>query len=230
MMIRIQEDWKKLLADEFEKPYYKKLMKSLEEEYRTGVVYPSPIDLLASLRVTSYANTKVVILGQDPYHGPGQAHGLSFSVKPGVQPPPSLKNIFIELQSDLGFQLPNHGCLLSWAEQGVMLLNSVMSVRAGQANSHKNLGWQPFTNHIISLLNERIIPVVFILWGSEAQRKTELITNPRHLVIKSVHPSPLSSFRGFFGSKPFSIANQFLQQIDKKPIDWQLPFHAPAVD
>jgi uracil-DNA glycosylase len=226
-MIQIQDDWKELLKEEFEKPYYLKLRKTLQEEYRSEVVYPSPNNVLAALRATSYANTKVVILGQDPYHGPDQAHGLSFSVKPGVPAPPSLKNIFIELQSDVGFQIPNHGCLLSWAKQGVLLLNTVLSVRSGQAHSHKLLGWQPFTNRIISLLNERTIPVVFILWGSGAQQKKELITNPRHLVIQSVHPSPLSSYRGFFGSKPFSVANHFLQQIGSVPIDWQLPLNAP---
>jgi uracil-DNA glycosylase len=221
-MIQIQNDWKVLLNEEFEKPYYLKLMKTLEEEYLTNIVYPSHADLFTALQITSYANTKVVIFGQDPYHGPGQAHGLSFSVKPGVQPPPSLKNIFIELQSDVGFQNPNHGCLLSWAEQGVLLLNTVMSVRAGEANSHKKIGWQLFTNRIISLLNERTIPVVFILWGIGAQQKTELITNPWHLVIQSVHPSPLSSYRGFFGSKPFSHTNLFLQEKGIQAIDWQI--------
>jgi uracil-DNA glycosylase len=221
-MIQIQNDWKDLLKEEFEKPYYLKLMETLEEEYLSNIVYPSNVDLFNALQITSYANTKVVILGQDPYHGPDQAHGLSFSVKPGVLPPPSLKNIFIEMQSDVGFQIPNHGCLLSWAEQGVLLLNTVMSLRAGEANSHKKIGWQPFTNRIISLLNERKIPVVFILWGSGAQQKTELITNPRHLVIQSVHPSPLSSYRGFFGSKPFSQTNLFLQEKGIQAIDWQI--------
>jgi uracil-DNA glycosylase len=221
-MIQIQNDWEDLLKEEFEKPYYLKLLNTLQEEYRSEVVYPSLNNLFAALQVTSYANTKVVILGQDPYHGPGQAHGLSFSVNPGVQPPPSLRNIFVELQSDVGFQIPNHGCLLSWAEQGVLLLNTVMSVRAGEANSHKKIGWQPFTNRIISLLNERTIPVVFILWGSGAQQKTELITNPWHRVIQSVHPSPLSSYRGFFGSKPFSQTNLFLQEKGIQAIDWQI--------
>jgi uracil-DNA glycosylase len=225
-MIQIQEDWKELLQEEFEKPYYLKLMKTLEEEYQSNVIYPSHADLFTALQVTSYSKTKIVILGQDPYHGAGQAHGLSFSVKPSVPLPPSLKNIFIELQSDVDFNIPNHGCLLSWAEQGVLLLNAVMTVRAGEANSHKKIGWQHFTNRIISLLNERTTPVVFILWGNGAQQKTELITNPQHLVIQSVHPSPLSSYRGFFGSKPFSAANRFLQQNGSVPIDWQLPIDA----
>ncbi|QGQ95242.1 uracil-DNA glycosylase [Paenibacillus psychroresistens] len=225
-MIQIQDDWKVLLEEEFAKPYYLKLMTTLEEEYQTKVVYPNRADLFTALQATSYANTKVVILGQDPYHGAGQAHGLSFSVQPGVPLPPSLKNIFIELQSDVDFNIPNHGCLHSWAEQGVLLLNTVMTVRAGEANSHKKIGWQQFTNLIISLLNARVNPVVFILWGNGAQQKTELITNPKHLVIQSVHPSPLSSYRGFFGSKPFSAANRFLRQNGSALIDWQLPMDA----
>jgi uracil-DNA glycosylase len=229
-MIQIQDDWQELLKEEFEKPYYIKLRKMLQEEYLLGVIYPSPNNVLAALQATSYANTKVVILGQDPYHGPGQAHGLSFSVRPGVPAPPSLKNIFIELQSDVNFQIPDHGYLLPWAEQGVLLLNTVLSVRAGEAHSHKSIGWQQFTNRIISLLNERSTPVVFILWGNGAQQKTEFITNSWHKVIQSVHPSPLSSYRGFFGSKPFSKANQFLQQIGSKPIDWQLPLDYKLAD
>jgi uracil-DNA glycosylase len=226
-MKQFQNDWKVLLKEEFEQPYFLNLMKTLEEEYQTNLIYPSRADLFTALRITSYANTKVVILGQDPYHGAGQAHGLSFSVKPGIPLPPSLKNIFIELQSDVDFNIPNHGCLLSWAEQGVLLLNTVMTVRAGEANSHKKIGWQHFTNRIINLLNERTKPLVFILWGNGAQQKTELITNPQHLVIQSVHPSPLSSYRGFFGSKPFSAANRFLQQNGIAPINWQLPIAAP---
>jgi uracil-DNA glycosylase len=223
-MNRIMEnDWDILLAEEFNKPYYIKLHQELNEEYSKGLVYPSERDLFAALRLTSYEATKVVIIGQDPYHGEGQSHGLCFSVKPGVKIPPSLSNIFKELKSDLAFHIPNHGCLVTWAEQGVLLLNTVMSVRAGQANSHKKIGWQPFTNRIISLLNERDTPVVFILWGSDAGLKTEFITNKRHHIIQSVHPSPLSAYRGFFGSKPFSETNRFLREIGKAPIDWQLP-------
>jgi uracil-DNA glycosylase len=221
-MINIQTDWNSLLAEEFEKPYFIKLMQVLKEAYRLELIYPSENDLFAALQLTSYAATKIVILGQDPYHGPDQAHGLSFSVKPGVQIPPSLRNIFKELQSDLGYSIPEHGCLLSWAEQGVLLLNTVMSVKAGQANSHKKIGWQPFTNRIISLLNEREAPVIFILWGSDAQQKAELITNKRHPVIQSVHPSPLSSYRGFLGSKPFSEANRLLTENGESPIEWQI--------
>jgi uracil-DNA glycosylase len=221
-MINIQTDWNSLLAEEFEKQYFIKLMQVLKEAYRLELIYPSENDLFAALQLTSYAATKIVILGQDPYHGPDQAHGLSFSVKPGVQIPPSLRNIFKELQSDLGYSIPEHGCLLSWAEQGVLLLNTVMSVKAGQANSHKKIGWQPFTNRIISLLNEREAPVIFILWGSDAQQKAELITNKQHHVIQSVHPSPLSSYRGFMGSKPFSEANRLLTENGESPIEWQI--------
>jgi uracil-DNA glycosylase len=221
-MINIQTDWNSLLAEEFEKPYFIKLMQVLKEAYRLELIYPSENDLFAALQLTSYAATKIVILGQDPYHGPDQAHGLSFSVKPGVQIPPSLRNIFKELQSDLGYSIPEHGCLLSWAEQGVLLLNTVMSVKAGQANSHKKIGWQPFTNRIISLLNEREAPVIFILWGSDAQQKAEFITNKQHHVIQSVHPSPLSSYRGFMGSKPFSEANRLLTENGESPIEWQI--------
>jgi uracil-DNA glycosylase len=224
-MIQMDNDWDALLAEEFKKPYFLDLMEKLKEEYHTQLIYPSENDLFAALRLTSYLNTKVVLLGQDPYHGMDQAHGLSFSVKPGVKNPPSLSNIFKELQSDLGLDIPKHGCLISWAEQGVLLLNTVMSVRAGQANSHKKIGWQHFTNLIIRLLNERTTPLVFILWGSDAQQKTELITNERHLVIQSVHPSPLAAYKGFFGSKPFSKANRFLVDHGMKPIEWQLPYH-----
>jgi uracil-DNA glycosylase len=221
-MIQIHNDWDALLAEEFKKPYFLRLMDKLKEEYRTQRIYPSEGDLFAALRLTSYANTKVVLLGQDPYHGMDQAHGLSFSVKPGVKIPPSLANIFKERQSDLGFEIPKHGSLAAWAEQGVLLLNTVMSVRAGQANSHKKIGWQQFTNLIIHLMNEKTSPVVFILWGGDAQQKVELITNPRHLVIQSAHPSPLSAYKGFFGSKPFSRANRFLIDHGIDPIDWRL--------
>ncbi|MEX2460071.1 MAG: uracil-DNA glycosylase [Paenibacillaceae bacterium] len=221
-MSYIQNDWDGLLATEFAKPYYIKLMQELKQAYHTELIYPSEDDLFLALNLTSYADTKAVILGQDPYHGTNQAHGLSFSVKPGVQIPPSLHNIYKELYSDMGCSLPEHGCLLSWAEQGVLLLNAVLSVRAGQANSHKKIGWQRFTNRIISLLNERDTPVVFILWGSDAAQKLELITNKQHHVIQSVHPSPLSSYRGFFGSKPFSRTNQFLIDQGKTPINWQI--------
>lgn len=218
-----KNDWKNFLDAELEKDYYKKLRSFLIEEYRSRRIYPSMYDIFNALHYTSYENTKVVILGQDPYHGPRQAHGLSFSVQPGVEPPPSLINIFKELQSDLGCKVPNNGCLIPWAKQGVLLLNAVLTVRERQANSHQGLGWETFTDRVIELVNEREKPVVFILWGRPAQRKRVMITNPQHLVLESPHPSPLSASRGFFGSRPFSKANEFLVANGIEPIDWQLP-------
>jgi uracil-DNA glycosylase len=179
-------------------------------------------NLFNALHFTSYENVKVVILGQDPYHGPNQAHGLSFSVNPGVKSPPSLVNIYKELKTDLGCYIPNNGYLKKWADQGVLLLNTVLSVRGGEANSHKNKGWEEFTTRIIELLNEKETPIVFILWGNNAISKTRLITNPKHHIITSVHPSPLSASRGFFGSKPFSKTNNFLISTKQTPIDWQI--------
>ena len=179
-------------------------------------------DIFNALHFTSYADTKVVILGQDPYHGPNQAHGLSFSVNPGVKTPPSLLNIYKELHSDLNCYIPNNGYLKKWADQGVLLLNTVLTVRAGEANSHKNKGWEEFTTQVIKALNKKETPVVFILWGNNAISKESLITNPKHFIIKSVHPSPLSASRGFFGSRPFSKTNEFLISTNQKPIDWQI--------
>jgi uracil-DNA glycosylase len=222
-MVILKNDWAALLKEEFAKPYFVELERKLKEEYLHYEVYPKSEDLLAAFQLCSYADTKAVILGQDPYHGAGQAHGLSFSVKPGVMRPPSLLNIFKELQLDLGCRLPDHGCLTHWAEQGVLLMNTVLTVRAGRANSHRDLGWQTFTDHVISLLNRREKPVVFILWGNSAQQKTKLITAKRHCIIQSVHPSPLSSYKGFFGSRPFSKTNQFLQKMGSPVIDWQIP-------
>ena len=216
-------DWAPLLTPELEKPYYKKLRAFLIHEYRTTRVYPDMFAIFNALHYTSYAATKVVILGQDPYHGPGQAHGLSFSVLPGVQPPPSLQNIFQELHDDLGCTIPNNGCLKPWADQGVLLLNTVLTVREHQAFSHHNQGWEQFTDRIIELLNEREKPMAFILWGSPARKKKAMITNPRHYIVESPHPSPLSANRGFFGSRPFSRVNQFLESCGETPIDWQLP-------
>jgi len=218
-----KNDWKNFLNDELTKEYYVKLRQFLINEYKTRRIYPSMYDIFNALHYTSYENTKVVILGQDPYHGPGQAHGLSFSVQPGVEPPPSLINIFKELQDDLGCRVPNNGCLIPWAKQGVLLLNAVLTVRERQANSHQGLGWETFTDRVIELLNERETPVVFILWGRPAQRKKSMITNPQHLIIESPHPSPLSASRGFFGSRPFSRTNDFLRAHSMEPIDWQLP-------
>lgn len=218
-----KNDWNDLLASELAEPYYRELRQFLIGEYRSRVVYPDMYDIFNALHYTSYADTKVVILGQDPYHGEGQAHGLSFSVRPGVPAPPSLVNIFKELQTDLGCRVPNNGCLEPWARQGVLLLNTVLTVRGGQANSHRGQGWERFTDRIISLLNEREKPVAFILWGTPARKKKTMITNLQHGVFESPHPSPLSAYAGFFGSRPFSRVNDFLKRTGQEPVDWQLP-------
>ncbi|MED5020272.1 uracil-DNA glycosylase [Paenibacillus chibensis] len=215
-------DWDEQLREEVDKPYFNDLRYALAKEYKLHTVYPSKENLFQALKLTSYEHTKVVILGQDPYHGPGQAHGLSFSVMPGVRIPPSLVNIYKELHSDLEVPIPNNGYLVPWAKQGVLLLNTVMTVRDGQANSHKGLGWERFTDAVIEKLNEREKPVVFILWGSHAQKKGAFIDRNKHLVLESVHPSPLSAHRGFFGSRPFSKANAFLASQGMEPIDWTL--------
>ena len=222
MAVNIKGDWLELLQDEFEKDYYKKLREFLLNEYKSNTIYPDKYDIFNALNYTDYKDVKVVILGQDPYHGPNQAHGFSFSVKPGIPAPPSLVNIYKELKDDLGCYIPNNGYLKKWADQGVLLLNTSLTVRANEANSHRNKGWEIFTDKIISLLNERNSPVVFILWGNNAISKEKLITNHSHYIIKSVHPSPLSASRGFFGSKPFSKTNNFLQSIGQQPIDWQI--------
>ena len=219
----VKNDWEALLEPEMQKPYYRELRQFLIGEYRTHRIYPDMYAIFNALHYTAYEDVKVVILGQDPYHGPGQAHGLSFSVLPGVPAPPSLLNIFKELQDDLGCTMPNNGCLKPWAEQGVLLLNAVLTVREHQAASHQGRGWEQFTDHIIELLNQREKPLAFILWGSPARRKKAMITNPRHFIVESPHPSPLSAFRGFFGSKPFSRVNEFLKSTGQEPIDWQLP-------
>ncbi len=221
-VINFKNDWQDLLKEEFEKDYYLNLRQFLINEYRTRNVYPDKYDIFNALHYTAYKDVKVVILGQDPYHGPNQAHGLSFSVKPGIQPPPSLMNIYKELKDDLNCYIPNNGYLKKWADQGVLLLNTALTVREGQANSHRNMGWEKVTDRIISLLNERKEPIVFILWGSNAQSKTSLITNTNHYIIKSVHPSPLSASRGFFQSKPFSQTNKILTSRGLPPIDWQI--------
>ena len=215
-------DWEELLKPEMEKEYYKSLRAYLIDEYKTKTIYPDMFSLFNALHYTSYKDTKVVILGQDPYHGPNQSHGLAFSVKPGVRIPPSLRNIYKELSTDLGCYTPNNGYLKKWADQGVLLLNTSLTVRANDANSHSKIGWEIFTDYIIRLLNEREDSVIFILWGNNAKSKIKLITNGRHYIIQSVHPSPLSANRGFFGSKPFSKVNLFLESLGKIPIDWQI--------
>ena len=219
----IHNSWQTVLSAEFEKPYYQESREFLKKEYQTQTIYPDMYHLFSALELTPFEEVKVVILGQDPYHGPNQAHGLSFSVQPGVKVPPSLANIYKELQADLGYQPVNHGFLESWAKQGVLLLNTVLTVRAGQAYSHRGKGWEQLTDVIIEKLNEREKPVVFILWGRPAQEKIKMIDTTRHVIIKSPHPSPLSAHRGFFGSRPFSQANAALERLGETPIDWQLP-------
>lgn len=216
-------DWEVPLKAELEQPYYRELRNFLIAEYRTQQIFPDMYDIFNALHYTSLEDTKVVILGQDPYHEPGQAHGLSFSVKPGVPPPPSLINIFKELSTDLGCTVPNNGCLKPWADQGVLLLNTVLTVRAHKANSHRGKGWEIFTDRIISILNEREKPMAFILWGRPARMKKSMITNPKHFIVESPHPSPLSAYAGFFGSRPFSRVNEFLVKTGQTPIEWQLP-------
>ena len=222
MAAKLLNDWQQVIGEEFEKAYYLKIRQSLIDEYKHSLIYPKMEDIFNALNYTAYKDVKVVILGQDPYHGENQAHGLSFSVKPGVDIPPSLMNIYKELRADLNCTMPNHGYLKKWADQGVLLLNAVLTVRAGEASSHRNLGWQVFTDAVISKLNERKTPIVFILWGNYAKSKKQLIHNPIHMIIESVHPSPLSASRGFFGSRPFSRSNDFLVLNGLKPIDWQI--------
>ena len=222
-MVNIGNDWDQVLEGEFEKEYYQKLREFLIQEYKTRAIYPSMYDLFNALKFTPYQEVKAVILGQDPYHQPGQAHGLCFSVQKPVPAPPSLVNIFQELESDLGIKPPSHGCLESWAKNGVLLLNTVLTVRRSQPNSHRGKGWEIFTDRVIRLLNEREEPMVFILWGGNAKAKESLITNNRHLVLKGAHPSPLGAHKGFWGGKYFSKTNAFLQRFDKEPIDWRIP-------
>lgn len=219
----LNNDWQDVLGDEFEKPYYKELRKELKKEYEEEDIFPNMDEIYEALNITPFKDVKVVILGQDPYHGPGQAHGLSFSVQPGVTPPPSLKNVFKELEDDLGCPIPNHGYLKKWAEQGVLLLNTALTVRKGKAGSHRNLGWEKFTNRVIQELNNRDTPAVFLLWGKHAQEKQELLDTDKHRIITSPHPSPFSARKGFFGSKPFSRANDHLKDLGIEPIDWCLP-------
>jgi uracil-DNA glycosylase len=221
--MKLNNDWQNYIGPEFHKPYFQELQRFLMEEYEQKEIYPPQKDIFNALTYTSFQDVKVVILGQDPYHGPNQAHGLSFSVKPGAGIPPSLKNIFQELHEDLGCKIPNNGYLKKWADQGVLLLNTVLTVRRGEANSHKGMGWETFTDEIILSLNKREKPVIFMLWGKPAQSKMRLIDCQRHFIIQSPHPSPLSAHRGFFGSRPFSKVNQILSKLQEEEIDWQIP-------
>lgn len=221
-MVHIGNSWDKILAEEFKKEYYQNLREFLKSEYRSHNVYPDMYDIFNALKFTSYEDVKAVIIGQDPYHQPGQAHGLSFSVKHGVEKPPSLVNIFKELESDLGIKPPLHGCLEDWARNGVMLLNTSLTVRRGEPNSHRGHGWEILTDRIIEILNERETPIVFILWGNNAKAKKKLITNPNHLVLEGAHPSPLGAHKGFWNGRYFSKTNEFLEKNGIEKIDWEI--------
>lgn len=221
-MAAISNDWLEPLKPEFSKQYYRDLYQKVVEEYKTHLVFPPSDDIFNAFTLTPLHDVKVVIIGQDPYHNVGQAHGLCFSVRPDVDIPPSLVNIYKELHDDLGCYVPNNGYLVKWAEQGVLLLNTVLTVRAHQANSHRGMGWEQFTDAAIRILNEEDRPIVFILWGSPAQTKKKMLNNPKHLILEAPHPSPLSAYRGFFGSRPFSKTNAFLEENGLSPIDWQI--------
>ncbi|HBG2112314.1 TPA: uracil-DNA glycosylase [Clostridioides difficile] len=221
-MVNLGNDWDELLKEEFEKDYYLNLRKFLIEEYKTRQIFPNMHNIYEALKHTSYKDTKVLILGQDPYHGDNQAHGLAFSVQPQVKTPPSLLNMYKELKDDLGCFIPNNGYLMPWADQGVLLLNTALTVRAHEANSHKNKGWEIFTDRVISILSEREDPVIFVLWGSNARKKVELIDTSKHYILEAPHPSPLSASKGFFGCKHFSKINEILEKLGKEPINWQI--------
>lgn len=221
-MAMINNDWLAELAPEFHKPYYAKLFQFVKDEYNSTQVFPPADDIFNAFHLTPLSQVKVVILGQDPYHNVGQAHGLCFSVRPEVDIPPSLVNIYKELQDDVGCKIPNNGYLVKWARQGVLMLNTVLTVRAHMANSHKGKGWEEFTDAAIAALNKQDRPIVFILWGRPAQTKERMLNNPNHLILKAPHPSPLSAYNGFFGSKPFSQTNRFLEEHGVTPIDWQI--------
>ena len=218
----ITNDWRPALEVEFKKPYYKDLYKKVLEEYRSRQIFPNPDDIFNAFHLTPLKDVKVVILGQDPYHNDGQAHGLCFSVKPDVEVPPSLVNIYKELQDDLGCRIPNNGYLVKWAKQGVLMLNTVLTVRAHQANSHRGIGWEQFTDAVIRAVDAQDRPIVFLLWGRPAQMKKSMLHNPKHLILEAPHPSPLSAYRGFFGCKHFSQTNAFLEKNGLAPIDWQI--------
>ncbi len=220
--MKLNNDWDTVLEEEFNKSYFNRITQFLDEEYKNNIVYPKQEDIYNALRYTTFKDAKVVILGQDPYHGTGQAHGLAFSVNPGIKSPPSLVNIYKELHDDIGCYIPNNGCLTKWTNQGVLLLNSVLTVRANTPTSHANIRWQYFTDKIISLLNDKCEPVVFILWGNYAKSKKYLITNKQHFILEAAHPSPFSAHSGFFGCKHFSKANRFLKESGIQEIDWQI--------
>ena len=218
----IQNDWLQPLAPEFKKPYYAALYKKIREEYSTRQIFPPADEIFTAFELTPLLEVKVVVIGQDPYHGDGQAHGLCFSVKPDIEIPPSLVNIYKELNSDLGCDIPNHGYLTKWAKQGVLMLNTVLTVRAHQANSHRGIGWEEFTDAAIRILNKQDRPIVYLLWGRPAQMKKSMLNNPKHLILEAPHPSPLSAYRGFFGCGHFSKTNEFLKENGLAPIDWQI--------
>ena len=222
-MVHLKNDWDNILADEWKKPYYRLLRQFLKEEYASKTIYPPMGDIFNALKYTSFEDVKAVIIGQDPYHGPGQAHGLCLSGKKGGEPPPSLQNIYKEMLADVGAVPPNHGELTHLANQGVLLLNTVLTVRHSAAASHRSQGWENFTDRIINELNKKTTPIVFLLWGRPAAEKAKIITNPLHLKLEAPHPSPLSAYRGFFGCKHFSKANEYLENHGIKPIDWQIP-------
>ncbi len=221
-MVQFNNSWDILLKDEFQKPYYQNLRKFLVQEYKTQTIYPHMNNIFNALKYTDYKDVKVVILGQDPYHQPNQAHGLCFSVQKGVNPPPSLQNMYKEIHAEYGYPIPPHGELTYWAKQGVLMMNTVLTVRESQPNSHKGMGWEIFTDNVISLLNQRPEPMVFLLWGANARAKTKIITNPNHLVLQSAHPSPLSAYNGFFGNGHFKKANEFLKSRGMTEIDWRI--------
>lgn len=221
-MVKIGNSWDELLAEEFAKPYYAELRDFLKTEYENHVIHPEKDEIFTALACTPYEKTRVVIFGQDPYHGENQAHGMAFSVKKGVDIPPSLKNMYKELADELGLYIPSHGNLEKWARQGVLLLNSALTVRDGEANSHKGKGWERLTDRITELLNERKETVIFLLWGNDAKKKEALITNPQHIILTAAHPSPLSASRGFFGCGHFKKVNNMLSAMNKEPIDWQI--------
>ncbi len=221
-MSAITNDWLSVLQPEFSKPYYKSLYETVKKEYETYRIYPDSKDIFNAFHFTPLKEVKVVIIGQDPYHNVGQAHGLCFSVQPGIDVPPSLVNIYKELQDDLGCFIPEHGHLTKWASQGVLLLNTVLTVRAHEANSHRGIGWETFTDAVISALDKEDRPIVFLLWGAPAQKKKQMLHNPKHLILEAPHPSPLSAYRGFFGCRHFSKTNAFLESNGLTPIDWQI--------